>query len=147
MKILIAGDLFISESFKNRQLIDPSVEELFASAEYRILNLEAPITPNEPNHKILKTGTNLRTSEDTTMLYLKQLKTDMVTLANNHILDYGTIGLQNTLETLERNLIAYVGAGNNLDEADRPYTLEKEGIKIAIKRECRILIVDCVKKT
>ncbi len=132
MKTLIAGDLFISESFKNKQLIDHSVEELFASAEYRILNLEAPITPDEPNHKILKTGPNLRTSEDTTMPYLKQLKTDMVTLANNHILDYGTIGLQNTLKTLERNRIAYVGAGNNLDEADRPYTLEKEGIKIAI---------------
>ncbi len=132
MKTLITGDLFISESFKNKQLIDHSVEELFASAEYRILNLEAPITPNEPNHKILKTGPNLRTSEDTTMPYLKQLKTDMVTLANNHILDYGTIGLQNTLETLKRNRITYVGAGNNLDEAARPYTLEKEGIKIAI---------------
>ena len=85
MKTLIAGDLFISESFKNKQLIDPSVEELFASAEYRILNLEAPITPNEPIHKILKTGPHLRTSGDTTMPYLKQLETDMVTLANNHI--------------------------------------------------------------
>ncbi len=136
MKILIAGDLFISDSYKNKQLIDQSVEKLFTSADYRILNLEAPITPNEPNHKILKTGPHLRTSEDTTMPYLKQLKTDMVTLANNHILDYGTLGLQNTLETLERNHIAYIGTGNNLDEAARPYTLEKEGMRIAIINFC-----------
>jgi len=100
MKTLIAGDLFISESFKNKQLIDHFVEELFASAEYRILNLEAPITLDEPNHKILKTGPNLRISEDTTMPYLKQLKIDMVTLANNHILDYGEQGLIDTFHAL-----------------------------------------------
>ncbi len=36
MKILIAGDLFISDSYKNKQLIDPSVEKLFTSTDYRI---------------------------------------------------------------------------------------------------------------
>ena len=132
MKTLIAGDLFISESFKNKQLIDHSVEELFALADYRILNLEAPITLDEPNHKILKTGPSLRTSEDTTMPYLKQLKIDMVTLANNHILDYGEQGLINTFYALDKNNIDRVGAGNNLIEASRPFTIEKEGLGIAI---------------
>ncbi len=136
MKILIAGDLFISDSFKNKQLIDHSVEGLFASAEYRILNLEAPITLDEPNHKILKTGPNLRTSEDTTMPYLKQLKIDMVTLANNHILDYGEQGLINTFHALEKNNIDWAGAGNNLIEASQPFTIEKEGLKIGILNFC-----------
>ncbi len=136
MKILIAGDLFISESFKNKQLIDHSVEELFALADYRILNLEAPITLDEPNHKILKTGPNLRTSEDTTVPYLKQLKIDMATLANNHILDYGEQGLINTFHALEKNNIDRVGAGNNLVEASQPFTIEKGGLKIAILNFC-----------
>ncbi|MDD8020943.1 MAG: CapA family protein, partial [Acidobacteriota bacterium] len=136
MKILIAGDLFISESFKNRQLIDQSVEELFASADYRIVNLESPITANEPKNKILKTGPHLRSSEDTAIPYLKQLHIDMVTLANNHILDYGEQGLIDTLHALEKNNIAWVGAGNNLKEARRPFTIENEGLKIAILNFC-----------
>ena len=73
MKILIAGDFFVSDDYANRQLIDQSVEELFASADYRIVNLESPITANDPKNKILKTGPHLRFSEDTVIPYLKQL--------------------------------------------------------------------------
>jgi len=137
MKILIAGDLFISESFKNRQLIDQSVRDLFASVDYRIINLEAPITnKDDPKNKILKTGPHLHSSEDTAILYLKQLHIDMATLANNHILDYGEQGLIDTLHALEKNNIDRVGAGNNLIEASQPFTIEKKGLKIAILNFC-----------
>lgn len=114
----------------------PNSIDLFQQADYRMVNLEAPITVNEPKNKILKTGPHLRMSEDTVMLYLKQLKVDAVTLANNHILDYGTKGLTDTFETLKRNKIDFVGAGNTLNEATQPLTLEKDGIRIAILNFC-----------
>jgi len=132
MKLLIAGDFYISESFKQKALFTKAVEDYFVDADYRIVNLEAPLTSEIPQNKIIKTGPHLRMAEDTVMPYLKQLKVDAVTLANNHILDYGTKGLLDTFATLRNNQIHYIGAGNNLSEAHKSYTIEKDGIKIAI---------------
>lgn len=136
MNILISGDFFISDEFKNKDLIDQSVIDLFQKTDYRLVNLEAPLTANEPKNKILKTGPHLRMSEVTVMPYLKLLKLDAVKLANNHILDYGATGLQDTFESLKQNRIGYVGAGNNLNEATQPLTLEKDGMRIAILNFC-----------
>ena len=49
---------------------------------------------------------------------------DYVSLANNHILDYDIEALFDTLDLLEKNKIAYSGAGRNLTEAVKPATLE-----------------------
>ncbi len=136
MNILIAGDFFISDEFRNKDLIDQSVIDAFDNADYRMVNLEAPVTADNPNNNILKTGPHLRTSEETVIPFLKQLQIDAVTLANNHILDYGTKGLTDTFGVLKNNEIDYVGAGNNLAEANKPLTLEKDGMKIAILNFC-----------
>lgn len=134
--ILISGDFYISDDFKNKDLIDQSVFDLFDEADYRIVNLEAPLTANEPKNKILKTGPHLRMSEDTVIPFLKQLKVSAVTLANNHILDYGAKGLTDTFATLKHNDIVFVGAGNNLDDANKPLTIEQDGMKVAILNFC-----------
>lgn len=136
MKLLIAGDFYISDAYQNTDLIDQSVIDLFQQADYRMLNLEAPIIANDPKNKILKTGPHLRMSDDTAMSYLKQLKVDTVALANNHILDYGTKGLSNTFDSLNQNKINYVGAGKNLLEASKPLILKKDGMRIAILNFC-----------
>lgn len=136
MKIIIAGDFCVSDSYQNKNLIDQSVIDLFQQADYCMVNLEAPITASMAKNKILKTGPHLRMSKDTATPYLKKLKVDAVTLANNHILDYGAKGLLDTFELLKQNKIEYVGAGINLLEANKPLTLEKDGMKIAILNFC-----------
>lgn len=130
--MVIGGDFFVSESFENRDIISNEVIELFKKADYRILNLESPICQDNSKNKIIKTGPHLRTSSDAVIPVLKSLSVDLVTMANNHILDYGIQGLEETFETLKKSNIGYVGAGNNLHEAQQPYTFEKNGIRIAI---------------
>ena len=136
MNILITGDFYISDSFLNKNLIDQSVIDLFADADYRIVNLEAPITANHAKNKIVKTGPHLRMSEETAIPYLKKLNVDALTLANNHILDYGVNGLDDTFTVLNKNKIAYVGSGNNLKEATQTLRVEKNGLRIAILNFC-----------
>ncbi len=136
MKILIAGDLFVSDQFYNDNIIDKSVQDLFSKADYRIVNLEAPITDDRSENKIIKTGPHLRMSEQSAISVLKQLNIDGVTLANNHILDYGTKGLLDTFDTLKSDEVAYVGAGTNLKDAAKYITLNKEGVKIAVINFC-----------
>ena len=51
---------------------------------------------------------------------LKEMGVDIVSLANNHALDYGTEALFDTFDTLDSAAIDYVGAGENMDRAKAP---------------------------
>ena len=62
---------------------------------------------------------------------LRHAGMDVVALANNHILDYDSPCLLETLDLLEASGIAYCGAGRDMDEARRPAVLEVEGLKVA----------------
>lgn len=136
MKIIIAGDLYAADEFRSKKIIDKSVIDLFENTDFRIINLEAPITPNNQHHKITKTGPHLRMSSNTVIPYLQQLNIDVVTMANNHILDYGEKGVTDTFSELNRQHIRYVGAGNNLSDAAKYLSIEKDGLKIAIINFC-----------
>lgn len=62
---------------------------------------------------------------------LHEMGADIVSLANNHVYDYGEDALFDTLDTLKDAGIPYVGAGRNLDEASAPYYYEINGRTIA----------------
>jgi len=57
---------------------------------------------------------------------------DAVTLANNHVFDYGPEAFKQTLDLLERQSIRTVGAGMSPAEARRPLVLEVNGVRIGI---------------
>ena len=61
--------------------------------------------------------------------YLLEMGTDIVTLANNHVYDYGAVGLTDTLETFRQAGIPTIGAGENIEEASRPFYIIKDGRK------------------
>ena len=63
--------------------------------------------------------------------FLKIFSADLVTLANNHVYDYGEEGLISTLDTLDDAGIPYVGAGRNLEEASAIKYFVVKGRKIA----------------
>ncbi|MGN1158832.1 MAG: CapA family protein [Lachnospiraceae bacterium] len=62
---------------------------------------------------------------------LYEMGVDIVSLANNHVYDYGEDALLDTLDTLKNAEIPYVGAGRNLDEASAPFYYEINGRTIA----------------
>jgi len=55
---------------------------------------------------------------------------DVVSLANNHIMDWGEVGLFDTIDSLRRKGVAPFGAGRDLDEALEPAVLERSGLRI-----------------
>jgi poly-gamma-glutamate capsule biosynthesis protein CapA/YwtB (metallophosphatase superfamily) len=57
---------------------------------------------------------------------------NLVSLANNHILDYGTGALEDTLTLLEEHDIAYAGAGRDEAQARKGAAFEINGIKTAV---------------
>lgn len=62
---------------------------------------------------------------------LADMGVDIVSLANNHVYDYGEVSLLDTLDTLNNAGVPYVGAGRNLEEASRAVSFVKNGMKIA----------------
>ncbi|MBI5243838.1 MAG: CapA family protein [Elusimicrobia bacterium] len=54
----------------------------------------------------------------------------IVSLANNHSMDFGSQALLDALKALDREKIAHIGAGRNLEEARKPVFLEAGGLKI-----------------
>lgn len=61
-----------------------------------------------------------------------EMGADIVSLANNHVYDYGEEALLDTIDTLEQAQIPYVGAGRNLEEAMKPVYFIVNGRKLAI---------------
>src|SRR3989442_8534588 len=55
-----------------------------------------------------------------------------LSLANNHVLDFGGEALQECLAPLRQSSIRYAGAGETSDEAAAPTVLTGEGIKVAV---------------
>ena len=61
---------------------------------------------------------------------LQQMGIDIVSLANNHIYDFGADAFYDTLEALKQARIPYVGAGADMNEAARPVYFVAGGMKI-----------------
>lgn len=129
MKILITGDLVINHPY-NTSNLDQSIIDLFTKSDLNIVNLEAPITKS--SSKIIKTGPHLKADKNSTLQVLKSLEVDVVTLANNHVLDYDEQGVSDTLQFCKENNIKTVGAGMNLNEASQTLYLDTKEGKIAI---------------
>ena len=57
---------------------------------------------------------------------------DLLTLANNHILDQDQQGLVSTCSVLDAAGIAYTGVGQTPEEAAKPYIFECDGKRIGV---------------
>ncbi len=66
-----------------------------------------------------------------------EMGVDLVTLANNHIYDFGEEAFLDTLDTLEKANLPYIGAGRNIEEAMEPYYYIVNGYKIAFVNATR----------
>lgn len=64
---------------------------------------------------------------------------DLVSLANNHVLDYGVDGLNDTLDHLNEAGLPFAGAGRNDGEAYKPVYLERGGQRIAFVGLSRVI--------
>lgn len=97
---------------------------LLRGADLAFANLESPMgTTGIPY--------NLFRAEPQAMDGLLHAGFDVVSLANNHILDYGYSVLNETLALLDGKGIKRVGAGRSLGEARKPALFELKGIKTA----------------
>jgi poly-gamma-glutamate synthesis protein (capsule biosynthesis protein) len=103
-----------------------AVRELQA-ADLVVANLEMPLSRR--GYRVPKWA-NLRSDPDVIEV-VRWLGVHAVTLANNHMMDYGHPALLDTLETCDRAGVVRFGAGRDLTEAEQPARFEVKGLRVA----------------
>jgi len=94
-----------------------------------LVNLEAPLTGRGTEFTGKKYRFRVKPAAITA---LKKAGITTVTLANNHSMDYGPVGLLDTLQQLDKAGIGHVGAGENLAAARKAMIYDIRGTKVAL---------------
>ena len=136
MGILIGADFVPTKSNeewfekgKVKELVGEELYKKIIQADYRIFNLEAPLTNSfQP---IKKCGPNLIAHTNTINAY-KKLGVNLFTLANNHILDQGISGVISTQNILESVGINYVGLKSNKFLDNSSFIFSYGGKKVGV---------------
>jgi poly-gamma-glutamate capsule biosynthesis protein CapA/YwtB (metallophosphatase superfamily) len=116
-----------------RLLSDPAsafgpITAVLKSADFAALNLETSITGRgTPQPK-----TYHFRAPPTAFTALRDAGVDLVTMANNHVLDYGPVGLADTLAAARAARFPYVGIGVSAATAWAPYLTTIKGVRIAV---------------
>ncbi len=104
-------------------------KDLLTSASVLIGNQENPISSRG---KIYTDKKWILRTDPRAIQALLNAGFDVVTLANNHMMDYGPLALEDTLNILDKANILHTGAGMNLNEARKPAIfITADGTKFA----------------
>jgi len=134
VSIIFTGDMMLSRGVdyqmkKNKDFNYPflKIADTVKSADIAFGNLEGPISSRGSNQ-----GSIYSFRDDPKVAGgLRFAGFDILSLANNHILDWGTEALEDTISILKANNIEPVGAGKNYEEANKPIIKEVNGTKFA----------------
>jgi len=111
------------------------IAPLLRSADLTIVNLECAITSSRQHWSGAPKAFYFGAPPEAVQALLAA-GVDGISLANNHILDFDTAGLRQTLQLLRQYGIGYAGAGANSDEAFAPVFFERNGITFGMVAFC-----------
>lgn len=143
--LLFAGDVLISSRIQNyynaegiTRIASEELLQEMKNADVFMLNNEFPFsnrgTPMEDKQFTFQ-------CEPQYVSVLKELGVDIVSLANNHTLDYGREALSDTFETLDKAGILYAGAGETRERAEQVQIVEVNGKKFGFIAASRVIPV------
>src|SRR5215831_968857 len=140
MRIALTGDVMLGRLVNQYVIQNRSVHPnalwgdvlpILQGVECRLINLECVISnQGEPWHP--RTKEFLFRANPRALDFLLAAQIDGVTLANNHVLDYGTDALLDCLKLLDRAGIKQTGAGATMEEACVPILFKLRDARVAV---------------
>ena len=133
VSFLFAGDFAPCRKFEKIVLTEGKkifgdLQEDIGKADLSFVNLESPLCAN--GNAIKKIGPNIRAHPDC-IYSLSEADFNVIGLANNHIMDFGEVGLAETIASCRGLKLSVCGAGKALQHAQRPLILDVKGTKVA----------------
>lgn len=132
------GDISLADNFDIMPYYDKRGEGVYGILSKEVVDImnNADIMVANNEFTISDRGSPLnkqytfRASPNRLNIY-KEMGVDLVSIANNHIYDYGEEAFQDSLKYLKEYDIPYVGAGTNIEEAKRAFYYIADGYKIS----------------
>lgn len=143
--LTFAGDVLLSDHVLAAygrggisNVVDPGFQQVIDESDLFVVNQEFPFS-NRGQAAADKQYTFRLPPERISIFH--EMGIDLVTLANNHALDFGREALTDTCDLLDQEGISRIGAGRNLEEAKKPVILEKKGKRIGFLGASRVIPV------
>ncbi len=132
--LLFGGDLMLDRGVKNSVIKNSNGDysilfeklNILKDADIVFANLEGPASNQGTDKKNLYSFR----MDPSVIPALKGAGFDVLSVANNHVGDWGRNAYADTLARLKENEILYAGGGQNENEAETPVIVEKNGMKI-----------------
>jgi poly-gamma-glutamate capsule biosynthesis protein CapA/YwtB (metallophosphatase superfamily) len=129
--VTVAGDVMLARGVAETMGDDPfapfrPTAQRLASADLTVANLESSLSQDGAPIQ----GTDSFGADPEVLRGLERAGFDVLSLANNHVGDYGPIALEQTLRRIDRSSIERVGAGFSLKDASAPTVVEIRGTRI-----------------
>lgn len=137
--VSLADNWYIMPKYDERNkkvygILSEEVVEIMTTSDIMVANNE--FTISDRGEKMPGKYYTFKGSPERLSIY-EEMGVDLVTLANNHIYDFGEVAFNDALDALEKYKIPYIGAGRNIEEAKRPYYYIIGGYKIAFVNATR----------
>ncbi len=137
--LAFAGDISFAEGYANMGALEKQGNDIRNCFDEFILKEMQDADIFMLNNEFTYTDRGTPTAEKTytfrakpeSVKYLHDIGVDVVSIANNHVYDYGEVSLRDTMKTLEEVSMPYVGAGRNKEEAMKPVYFIVNDMKIA----------------
>ena len=133
VRLMAIGDVMLAQSIGRRIVrngpLAPwrKVMHYFEEADLVVANLECTVSNRgTPWPKTFTFRAPLKAADS-----LVAAGIDIVSLANNHALDYGITAFQDTMRLLDERSIEYAGGGQDRSEAYAPLIVEQNGLTLA----------------
>jgi hypothetical protein len=127
------GDIFLGEK---EFVLSPSIQKTLHQCDFVVGNLESPIVSDSmPTFRSQQKSATNKIFLRSKLGVEKKLENwgiHCVSIANNHIFDYGNTGFRSTVDFLKAGRILYTGAGLNFEQASKPFLLNTPVGSIAL---------------
>jgi len=139
--LAFGGDVHFEGQIRARLQADPSavmagVAPILGGADLAVVNLETAITTRGTKPPSKQYAFRAPPSAFDA---LRAGGVDVASMANNHGMDYGRQGLEDSLDAAAAEGLPVVGIGRNADEAYRPFLREVKGQRIAVLGATQVL--------
>jgi Putative enzyme of poly-gamma-glutamate biosynthesis (capsule formation) len=131
-KITFTGDMsfsaFFQKGYQKETLIDEDILGFCNTSDATIINYESPITPLKYTKKKRLAH---RTDPEALDFIQRKFTRPIFSFANNHMMDYKSVGFIDSIEETEKRKIEFIGAGRNREEASKTVIIGND-VKVGV---------------
>ena len=132
MKFTAVGDVLCQRRLPENYEGFEAVKEFIAKGDARFFNLETTVNREGECYARQHSGGTYVRCEPEVMEDMLRYGFNLTTFNNNHAMDFAHVGVEKTMEYVNKTGIVHAGVGNNLHQAAAPAFLETPKGRVAL---------------